>query len=188
MKRLWVGMIVAVLLVVPATASEIAGGVAFMDAEEADDDVGANVRLSLDVGESWNIDLRASFFNGHGFVQPVRTVNIEATPIDLGLSYDFNPAGRVSPYVGGGVSYMLFKSSADNTVLGETEPSRVKDEPGWYALIGVKGPLGGRIGFYLEGVYRQVETDVQGDGLAAFDSISVDFAGAGAAAGLSFNW
>jgi hypothetical protein len=177
-----------VLVAVPATASEIGLGPAFMDTSEADNDAGFTATFSLDVGDHWNVDMRASFFDGHSFVHPQRIVEIDATPVDLGLSYDFSASGKMTVYVGGGISYTLYSSTSYNTILDQAEQSRVKDEPGWYGLIGVKGPLKDRIGFFVEGLYRQVKANVQGDGLAAFDNIGVDFAGGGAAAGLSFNW
>ncbi len=188
MKRFWVGIGLVLLVVVPAGASEIAIGAAFMDADEADNDVGITTKFILDVGDRWNIDVRASFFDGHGFVHPQRTLGIEATPIDVGISYDFHPTGKPSAYVGAGLNYTLFKSTAINTGSGMGEQSRVKDEPGWYALVGFKGPLTGRIGYFVEGIYRQNKANVQGDGLAAFDNIGVNFAGGTAAAGLSYNW
>ncbi len=189
MKRFWVVVgLVVVVFAAPAAASEIGAGIGFWDTEGADSDNGFMVKFSLDVGEKWNIDLRGSFFDGHAFAQAVRTLDIEATAIDVGLSYDFNPSSRANPYVGAGVNYSLFKSTAFNTVLSESEQSRVDDEPGWYVLGGVKGPISGSLGYFVEVMYRQNKANVEGDGLAAFDAIEVDFAGAGASAGISFNW
>ncbi len=188
MKRFWLLTTVLVLAAAPSAASSFGFGVAYLDTEGAADDNGAAVRLSLDAGERWNLDLRASFFDGHGFVLGPRTFDIEATPIDLGLSYGFNTGGKATVYVGGGVSYTLFKSELFNVARGEREQSRIENEPGWYALVGVERPFQNHIGFFLEAVYRQNKPTLEGDGLAEFGSVAVDFAGAGAMVGLFYGW
>ncbi len=188
MKRLWLLASVLVLVAAPSAASSVGLGIGYLDTEGAADDNGANLRLSQDVGERWNIDVRASFFDGHAFALGPRTFDIEATPIDLGLSYGFNAGGRVTPYVGAGLSYMFFKSSVFNTVRGEHEASRINDEPGWHAVVGVEGSVKDHVGLFLEVLYRQTKPSVDGDGLAELGSVALDFAGVGAAIGLSYSW
>jgi opacity protein-like surface antigen len=172
----------------PSWASGIGGGVTYWDTADAEDDNGFGMKLVFDVGSKWNIDFRAGFFDGHGLVSGPRTIAIEATPIDLGISYDFQTKSKVTPYVGGGFNYTLYKSEVFNVLIDQPESSRIKDEPGWYALIGIDIPIQKAIAVYIEGTYRQNKPTVQGDGLAAFDEIPVDFAGAGATVGLVYTW
>lgn len=188
MKKTWLLACVLVLVAVPSLGSELGVGVAYWDTDEAEDDNGFGLKLSLDTGPNWNFDLRASFFDTHGNTFGVRQIDIEATPIDLGISYDFNPDSRATFYVGGGLDYTLYKSEVFNLARREPEESRIKDEPGWYAVVGVEGTMTGHVGFFAEALYRQNKPTVQGDGVAEFDAISVDFAGVGATVGISYNW
>lgn len=187
MKRFCLLACVLVLVAAPSGASSFGLGVAYLDTEGAADDNGAGLRLSVDAGERWNMDLRAAFFDGHAFVVGPRTFAVEATPIDLGLSYDLNPGGKAAVYVGGGLNYTLYKSVLFNTFRGEHEASTVDDEPGWYAVVGIEGSAGS-VGFFLEALYRQNKPSVDGDGVAELGSVAVDFAGAGATVGVCYRW
>lgn len=175
-------------MAMPSWASGIGAGVSYWDTSDAEDDSGIGIKAILDVGDKWNIDFRASFFNGHGLVSGPREISIEATPLDLGISYDFQTGSKVTPYVGGGINYTLYKSSVFNVLVNQPETSRVKDEPGWYAVFGIDVPFNKRMAFYLEGMYRQNKPSVQGDGIAAFSAIPVDFAGVAATLGLVYTW
>ena len=189
MKRFWLLACVLVLMATPSWASSIGAGVGYWDTEEAGDDNGFGLRVSVDAGPNWNVDLRAAFFDAHGDVFGPRLVDIEATPIDFGLSYDVNPGGPATVYVGGGLNYTLYKSEVFNFVTDLPEASRIKDEPGWYAVVGVDFELpGGGWGVFLEALYRQNKPEIRGDGLNEFAAIPIDFAGVGATAGISFNW
>lgn len=188
MKRLWLLACVLALVAVPSWASGVGAGVGYWDTTDAEDDNGFALKLVFDVGKKWNIDVRASFFDSHGLTVGPRLISIEATPVDLGISYDFQTSGKVTPYVGGGLNYTLYKSGVDNLLTGLTETSRIKDEPGWYVLAGIEVPIHNRIAFYVEGIFRQNKPTVQGDGLASFGQLPVDFAGVGATLGLAYTW
>ncbi len=188
MKRFWLLVCVLVLVAAPSGASEIGVGVGYWDTEAAEDDNGFGLKVSLDAGANWNFDLRATFFDGHGNVFGVRQIDIEATPVDLGVSYDFNPEGPANVYAGGGFNYTLYKSTSFNLVRQAPEQSRIKDEPGWYAVVGVETTMQSGIGFYAEALYRQNKATVQGDGLVEFDAIKIDFAGPAATVGISYHW
>lgn len=188
MKRLWLLACALALVAMPSWASGIGAGVSYWDTSDAEDDNGFGIKVAFDVGQEWSVDLRAAFFDGHGLISGPREISIEATPIDLGIAYNFQTGGKVTPYVGGGLNYTLYKSEVYNFVLDQPESSRIKDEPGWYAVLGVDIPVQSHLAFYLEAMYRQNKPQVQGDGLAAFDKIPVDFAGAAATVGLVYTW
>ncbi len=188
MKRFWLVASVLVLIAAPSWGSSIGVGVGYWDTEAAQDDNGFGLKFSLDAGSHWNLDLRAAFFDGHEQVAGVRRISIEATPIDAGVSYDFNPGSPATFYVGGGLNYTLFKSESFDLVRREPEQSRIKDEPGWYAVVGVEGRVTGGVGFFAEALYRQSKPTVQGNGLTEFDEIPIDFAGAAASVGISYSW
>lgn len=188
MKTFWLLASILVLVAAPSAASSLGFGVGYLDTEGAGDDNGAAVKFSLDAGPAWNLDLRVAFFDGHAFQRGSRAFEVGATPIDAGISYGFQAAGKTTAYVGGGVSYTLFTSDAFNLVRAEHEQSRIENEVGWYAVVGVEAPVKNRIGVFLEVLYRQTKPTVEGDGVAQFDAFPVDFAGVGGALGISFSW
>lgn len=188
MKRIWLVVCLLALVGVPASASSFGAGIAYWDTEDAGDDNGLGVRVSVDVGSKWNFDVRAAWFDGHGLVQGSRQLGIEATAIDLGLSYDFQTGGKVTPYVGGGLNYTLYDVASFDLALGMQEEARAKDEPGYYVVVGIDIPVKNAIAFYAEAMYRQSKPTVKGDGLASFGAIPIDFAGVGATVGIAYTW
>lgn len=188
MKRIWLVVCLLALVGVPAGASSFGAGIAYWDTEDAGDDNGLGIKLSIDVGSKWNVDLRAAWFDGHGLTQGPRVLGIEATAVDLGLSYDFQTGGKVTPYIGGGLNYSLYDADSFNFVVDQREEARAKDEPGYYVVLGLEIPVKNAIAFYGEVMYRQSKPTVKGDGLASFGAIPVDFAGVGASVGIAYTW
>lgn len=184
MKKTWIAFAALALLAGPSLASGVGGGITYWDADEAGDDNGIALRLELDLGPSWNLDLRAGFLDGHQAMVGGRTFLLEATPVDLGISYGFGTGGNFEPYVGGGLSYVLY----DAEVLNSSDGARVADEPGWYAVVGVQARFARNASVYLEGLYRQSKAQIEGDGLASFDKVDVDFAGPAANVGVMLSW
>jgi outer membrane protein W len=172
----------------PSWAGGIGAGIGYWDTADAEDDTAISLKLVFDFGPKWNFDMRAAFYDGFEQTTATRELSFEAVPIDMGISYDFQTDSRLTPYVGGGLNYTLYQSESFNTVLGQPEASRVKDEAGWYAVAGIDLPFNKRMAFYAEVMYRQNKAAVQGDGLASFDEIRVDFSGPSATVGLVYTW
>lgn len=184
MKKALIVLSVLAALAAPAWAGGIGPMVAYWDTSEAGDDNGLGFKVGFDLGSNIDFDLRVSFFDSFANVQQGRLFALEATPIDVGFSYGFNPSGAVNPYLGGGLSYVLFKAE----VVNRADQTRVSDEPGWYAVGGLEAPIGGHFRIFGEVLYRQVKAQVEGDDIQTFVKADIDFAGPGANAGILFSW
>lgn len=184
MKKALIVMSVLAALAAPSWAGGVGPMVAYWDTADAGDDNGLGFKLGFDLGPSLDFDVRVAFLDGFANVQQGRLFALEATPIDIGISYGFNPSGPVSPYLGGGLSYVVF----DAEVVGRAEGTRVSDEAGWYAVGGLEVPIGGSFRLFGEVLYRQVKAQIEGDDIRTFVKADVDFAGPGANAGILFSW
>lgn len=154
MKRLVLAVACA-LLAVPAWAGSVGLMVSGWDTDEADQDVGLGTRVAIDLGRSWDLEARVTFFDELEAVVGGERFEIEATPIDLGLAYGF-PTGRATPYVGLGLSYVLLDVNA---------PERLEDEFGFYGVGGVQVDVGKYLAVWIEGLYRSFDATLTGDNL-----------------------
>lgn len=184
MRKTIIATALLTLLSAPAWAGGIGAGVAFWSTDQAESDNGLALRFEVDFGNAIDFEVRASLLEGHeapvgSLSVPIGTtvLEIEAVPVDIGLSYNFR-GRRAVPYLGGGLSYVLFDSPN----------GRLEDEVGYYAVAGVDIAINERFSFYIEGLYRTVKAELQGNGLAFFDKTEVDFAGPGGNVGILFGW
>lgn len=188
MKRL---LIVAGLLAAVSTAagaSSLGIGVSAWDTDQADEDSGVGLRADLDVGGAFSLQLRASFMDSFAAAGAGRVFTIDATPVDLGAAYKFDTGTRATPFVGGGLSYVLFDADVVSSPLPRVDQVRVSDEGGWYAAAGVEAKVAKRLAIYFEGLYRQVKADLEGEGVDSFVRQQVDFAGPAVNLGVAFTW
>lgn len=81
----------------------------------------------------------------------IHAVNSTGTNLDVGrtwvlpptatVQYNFNPHGRINPYVGAGVNYMLFYSERNGPSFANTH---VRNGFGWALQAGADVAVGGR--------------------------------------------
>lgn len=178
------------LLAFLGTPSWGAGGlgatVSYWDGDESGDDNGLGLKLEFGFGEHIDLELRGAYLDGFEAVKAGRLFQLEATPLDFGLAYNFAREAVVNPYLGGGASYVLFEVDVVGPVAGEG--GRVEDEFGWYAVAGIEIGASRHLGFFLEGLYRSVKANVEGNGVFSFDNVSLDFTGPAANLGVLFSW
>lgn len=183
-KHLWLFALVALLAASPAAADNSFGLFGtFYDTEDVDSSAGGGIRTRL----GW-LDLRASFLNDlTRDTSPERLdFELQAVPLEAGLAFNFMENGAWSPYAGGGFSYMMLDSD-------EVE---IKDEAGFYAVLGSDFGMRENLNFMVEAIYRNMEARVDRDprNLSGIDDITleeestVELGGLGINAGLSWRF
>lgn len=172
------------LLTVPAWAGGLGVGVSSWDTSDASDDLGLGVKIELDLGQWFDLELRGAWLDSLDFSAQGRNFKLEATPIDVGLGYDFRVGEKIEPYVGAGFSFVLLngKQSGPGAV-------RVDDESGYYAVVGLEGGVHQRLSLFGEVLYREVSATFASDGLTRdFADFGVDLGGVAANVGVKLGW
>jgi hypothetical protein len=164
----------------------------YWEPDDTSDAGGGGVELAFPLGERWDIDVRASYFEEldpepldvlFDADSPFQEAGLEVLPIEIGLRFALAPnAEVVRPYIGGGAGYYLLDSD-----FGD-----VDDEGGWYALFGLG--FGDREGasFFVEGQWRKMEATVEEDPDDPFDfegfdeGVALDLDGLGFNAGVTW--
>ncbi len=178
MKRFAIALGLAALLASPASAGGLGGMVAYWSTDEAGGESGPGLKLELDFNNPWDLEIRWSLFEELERVSRGLRFPIQATPVDFGLAYNYSRDSKVNPYLGGGLSYVLVDSD-----FGE-----MPDELGYYGVAGVEFEVYPRLAIFVEGLYRQVEAEIEGNDLQSFVKVPVDLSGAGANLGLLYRW
>lgn len=187
----------ALALLLPAS-SALASGLAiygsYWDTDALDDTAGAGVKLSIPLGQTLNLDLRGTYyepfdrdalqdeiddlFDDDSPDREIFDSEISIIPIEAGLSFNLGRSS-IQPSIGAGVSYFLLDSD-----VGE-----IDDEVGWYANAALDFASQGRVGFFLEGIYRSAEGEVNEDrDDIDFDRVTFDLDGFAANAGVVFRF
>jgi outer membrane protein W len=181
MKKCILWLFAFVALTAPLHAGGIGPMLAYWDTNDAGDDTRAGVRLTVDLGPTWNFELRAAWFDGLSMIGGSGVVyNVEAFPVDIGLSHGFT-TGAAQPYVGFGVSYVDIRARpAAPDPLRRTEVE-VPEEVGWFGLAGLDYPISGTIAFFGEVYYREIEAKADSTDLPDFN---IELSGPGANVGL----
>ncbi len=178
MKRFAIVLGLAALLASPAWAGGLGGMFAHWSTDEAGDETGPGVKLELDFNNPWDLEVRWSLFEELERVVGAQVFPIQATPVDVGLAYNFSRAAKANPYLGAGLSYVLLDSD-----LGE-----MPDELGYYGVLGVELEVHPKLAVFLEALYRQVDARIEGNDLQSFVKVDVDLTGPGANFGLLYRW
>lgn len=187
MKKLALVLGLALLTAAPSWASGIGVGMAHWDTEDAGSDEGISVRIGFDMTEAVAIELRASFFDGFGQIANNSLTRLEATPVDLGLSYRFNRDADMQPYLGGGMSFVFANALFDGGQVPLAGGPEVNDEVGFYLVAGLDVAVTELFGVYGEALLRQAKLNVTGNGLG-FQDFQSDFAGPAASIGVLLHW
>lgn len=180
MKKCILWLFAVVVLTTPLHAGGFGPMLAYWDTSDAGDDTRAGVRLTVDLGPTWNFEVRASWFDGLSMVGGGAVYNVEAFPIDVGLSYGFT-TGAAMPYVGFGVSYVDIRARPADPDLRLRAEVEVPEEVGWFVLGGADYPISGTIAFFGEAYYREIQAKANSTDLPDFN---IDLSGPGVNLGL----
>lgn len=180
MKKCIVWLFALVALTTPLHAGGIGPMLAYWDTSDAGDDTGAGARLTVDLGPTWNFELRAAWFDGLSMLGGGAVYNVEAFPIDIGLSHGFT-TGAAQPYIGFGVSYVDIRARPADPDLRRRAEVEVPEEVGWFVLAGLDYPISGTIALFGEAYYREIKAKANSTDLPDFN---IDLSGSGANVGL----
>ncbi len=177
----------ALLMSAPSFAGGIGVGIGTWDTEQADEDQGFAFRFGISMGENVDLDVRASFFDAFSQVANDALIRLEVTPVDVGLSWHFNPDAKAQPYVGAGASYLVTDALFEGGAIPLAGGPEVDDEFGYYLLLGVDVDVTERLGIYGEAMYRSAKLNVTGNNFGFVDFES-DVAGPAGAVGFMLRW
>jgi opacity protein-like surface antigen len=93
---------------------------------------------------------RAFVYNGESFRLGV-PLRLSVTPLSVNLAYRLR--GRFRPYVGGGVSAVLYRETSDYSSTGEDVSTT---GTGFQAVGGLEIPLARRLSLAVEGQYQSI--------------------------------
>lgn len=195
MKKILLAVL-AVGLLLPAFGAQASGLAVFgsyWDTDALDDTAGAGVKFSLPMGQSFNFDLRGTYyepFDREALSDEVDDIfddeidreifnsEIDIIPLEAGFSFNLGQ-GAVQPTLGAGVSYFML----------DHDRFDIDDEVGWYGSVGLNFANEGSVGFFLEGLYRTAEGEITDDeDDVDFDRVTFDLDGIAANAGVVFRF
>lgn len=158
LSRAWIACLV--LVAVPAMAqtrffdltgyyawvdpqSDSRPGLSTLDEFELDSTTGFGAALNAFLTDRvsaefavWLVDFEANVRSP--LVSPFGVGDLEMMPITVTLQYHFNPEGRIDPYIGAGVAYVLFDELSDFPNAGTNlRAIDVDDDFGWVANAGL---------------------------------------------------
>ncbi len=186
MKKWIPGLFLLIVLAGPLHAGGIGPMVAHWNTSDAEDDQGAGVRVTVDLGPDWNLELRTSWLDSFFQIGDGILFRIEAFPIDVGLSYGFDVAGKIEPYVGVGFTYLDIDANVVDTEIRRRVEVLVPEEFGIYFMAGLDYPImNDRLSLFGEAVYRSIKAQANSTDIQDFDT---DMTGLGANFGLVLNF
>lgn len=136
------------------------------DTDDAGDATGAGIKVATEMIEGVDLDFRASYYGDLGESRGGADTDLEAIPLELGLSVNWPAGDRVTVFGGGGIGYYLL--DADVSVPGGAGISAdPDDEIGFYLAGGLDFALRDNQAFFgkteaalfAEVFYRSVDAD-----------------------------
>ncbi len=183
------GIVVGALAAASARPASAGLGLfgSYWDTDELGETAGVGLKfkgkgfLAFELRGTYFPDLSEDFNELIGEDDPaLGDLELEAIPIDAGLTINFGSQQSFNPYAGAGVSYFLLDSNVGD----------VDDEVGYYLLAGFElGGKSGGVGFFAEALLREVEgtfsSDLEDlDDLLIDDEIDIELGGLGVNAGI----
>ena len=186
MKKWILGLFALIVLAAPLHAGGIGPMVAHWDSKDAVDDQGAGVRVTVDLGPVWNLEVRASWLDSFFQVGDGILFRIEAFPIDMGLSYGFDTPGKVEPYVGAGITYLDINPVTVSSEIGRRIEVRIPEEVGIHFMAGLDYPImNNKLSLFAEATYRSIKAKANSTDIRDFET---DMTGLGANFGVVLNF
>ena len=104
----------------------------------------------------------------------------------MGVSYGFETAGKLEPYVGTGLTYLDINPNAVSSTIGRRIEVRHPEEVGIFFMAGANYPIGpGKLSLFAEAIYRNVKANANSVDIRDFDT---NMTGLGANFGLVLNF
>ncbi|MEE8369037.1 MAG: OmpW family outer membrane protein [Thermoanaerobaculia bacterium] len=179
MKRyLWILAVVVLAATGAAWASSVSVTVSQWATDHAGDDSGLGFKLGLSATPNVDIEVRVAFFDML-LAEGPEVFEVEAFPVELGLSYNFRVSDKANPYVGGGVGYYEL----------DAKGPELPGEFGWYLVGGIDVPISKNWLVFAEGLYRQVEAQAESDDLGrSLIKQELNLSGAAFNLGIGIRW
>ena len=150
-------------LATPSYANDFSLFGAYWDTDAVGETAGGGIKFGFDFNENWAWDVRATYYEElsddpfeaiFDSDDPVfQNRGIQLMPVDFGLTFRFPTGSSFRPYLTGGGSYYFIDSD-----FGE-----IDDEAGWYGGVGAIFGDDEGASFYVEGIYRKAEAEVNLD-------------------------
>lgn len=135
---------------------------------------GAGLKVGVPVHKMFEVELRGTWIEEMTPHKLDGGVEMDAVPVEAGLSWNFLPEDMINPYISGGANFVFVDSSVGDA----------NNEWGWYAGGGLEiGPPEGLAGM-VEVLYRDVDGDLD---LGETD-VRYDLGGVAANVGLLYRW
>jgi opacity protein-like surface antigen len=188
MKKWIPGLLVLALCAAPAAASSI--GFFVSSYSPSDTDASEGVGFDLEFGSGpVEFEMRLSIYEELFSDANPKSFTIEAVPIDFGVNRSFAGGQKITPYAGGGITYYVLDFGVTTTTTtGEPRGQDIDPEIGYYAQVGFEFQINSNWKGSLEALYRQVDTNVEGDDLGLEVNQKVDLGGGAINFGVAVQW
>lgn len=187
MKKWIFGLLVLALCAGPASANSFG----FFVSHYSPSDTSAEAGLGIDVefGQKVEVEIRWSVYD-YLLTDPKPEVyRLQAVPLDLGLNYNFGGGSKVTPYVGGGLTYMTFEFDTDATrTTGQPRGADIDPEIQFYVQLGLDFQINTNWKVSAEAIYRSIDAEVESDDLGLPLDQKVDMSGPAVNIGLAVQW
>ncbi len=152
-----------------------------------DDNMSLDISLGYMMTDNWAVELLADLSSKHsvssvglgglGVPDGTDVVDTNVLPPTVFLQYQFNPKGKVRPYLGVGVNYTLFfndeLTGAAQSVLGASNLD-IDSSFGAAAQFGIDWELKNDWSFNVDVKYIQIDTEATFDTAIGRASVDVD--------------
>jgi len=119
---------------------------------------GAGIGYSHPLSRRFSLDLRATAF-GDVAARTVFDTAFDLTPLEAGGRYWILESAPAMPYLGAGLTWAMLDAQPVDALI-PTQSVETDDELGYYVVGGSRFGGGGGLGFFVEGLYRDLEADV----------------------------
>ena len=187
MKKWILGLVVLALCAGPSAASSI--GI-FASSYSPDDTAGSEgVGVNMEFGSKVEFQMRWAVYEDLLSDPKPEVYRIEASPLDLGANYNFGSGTTVTPYVGGGISYVVFDFDGDvSRTGGQPRAADIDPEFGIYVQFGLDFQLSTTWKIWAELLYRAVDAEAESDDLGTPRDQKVSMSGPALNVGLAVQW
>lgn len=124
-----------------------------------DDDVTFGLRYGYNFTDAWGIEAALGYNPNKVTGLAGGDVDLDLTTFDVDAVYNFNPSGRLVPYVLAGAGYASANLDHDLVGFVNAQPVTISDDEGFTANagIGAKFFATDKLLFRLEGRYRYLD-------------------------------
>ncbi len=187
MKKWILGLVVLALCAGPASANSVGIFASYY----APDDTSAELGMGVDFefGTKVEFEIRWAGYDYLLTDPNPEEYRVQAYPLDLGLNYNFGGGRTVTPYVGGGVTYITFEFDTDaSRTTGQPRGAGMDPEFEVYVQFGLDFQINTNWKASAEVIYRTVEAEVESDDLGFPLDQKVDMSGPAVNIGLAVQW